>query len=58
MGNERPAVIKTVLQKGSAIPASEALRANSASAAEFKAAMIELNAPTSHERAFLDEFAK
>ncbi|QWP76663.1 hypothetical protein J5226_24315 [Lysobacter sp. K5869] len=58
MGNERPAVIKTVLQKGSAIPASEALRANSASAAEFKAAMVELNAPTAQEQSFLDEFAK
>lgn len=58
MGGERPAVIKTVLQKGSAIPASESLRANSASAAEYKAAMAELNTPTAREEAFLDEFAK
>lgn len=58
MGNERPAVIKTVLQKGSAIPSSEALRANSASAAEFKTAMVEINTPTSQEQAFLDEFAR
>lgn len=59
MGASRVDFEKIVLVKGQHTPATEALRIScAASGVDFKVAMTELNVPTAHEQAFLDEFAK